>query len=335
MSLDRFAALVQTDVGGPLAAGSLALAPPVADEVDVEVSVCSLCHSDLHLLDGDWSAPRPLVPGHEIVGRVVRLGPAARGLVAGARVGVGWQAGACGACEACARGSVQLCVGGKERTCVGRPGGFARFVRARAPFCFPIPDALDDAHAAPLLCAGLTVFSPLERFGVGAGHRVGVVGCGGLGHLAVAFARARGAEVIVFDTDLSRADLARSLGASELRDARGPLPERAVDLLLVTTHAALDFSAWFAVVRLEGTMCLVGVPPGPVTVDADGLLDGQKTLTGSVVGTPATMRAMLTFASTSGVRPVIETAPLSRANDAVVALREGRARMRIVLEQDL
>jgi alcohol/geraniol dehydrogenase (NADP+) len=335
VSLDRFAALVQADVGAPLVRGSVDLAPPVADEVDVEVATCSLCHSDLHLLDGDWTAPRPLVPGHEIVGRVVRFGPDVTQLGLGARVGVGWQSGACGGCGPCTRGRAHLCTGGKERTCVGRPGGFARFVRARAPFCFPIPAELDDAHAAPLLCAGLTVFSPLARFGVGSGVRVGVVGCGGLGHLAIAFARAHGADVIAFDSDMSRAELATSLGASEMLDARGTLPREAVDLLLVTTHAALDFSAWLSVVRLEGTMCLVGVPPGPVVVDADGLLDGQKTVTGSVVGSPGTMREMLAFAAAHGVTPVIETAPLSRANDAVDRLREGRVRMRVVLEQDL
>lgn len=331
----EYTTLAQSEVGGPLARATARLAEPQRDEVDVRVRACSVCHSDLHLLDGEWSAPRPLVPGHEIAGEVVRVGPEVRGLRPGDRVGVGWQSGACGACAACERGRPHLCVGGKERTCVGRPGGFAELVRAREAFCFRLPSALDDAHAAPLLCAGLTVYSPLARLGVGEGTRVGVVGCGGLGHLAIAFARARGADVIAFDTDLSRRDLATALGASELLDARGALPGGVVDLLLVTTHAALDFSAWLEVVALEGTMCLVGVPPGPVTLATDGLLDGQKSVTGSVVGSPDTMREMLALAASRGITPVIERLPMSRAAEGVDRLRRGAARLRVVLEQDL
>lgn len=306
--------------------------PPEGHDVDVDVMTCSVCHSDVHLLDGDWGdVARPLVPGHEIVGRVVRAGEHAP-LALGAVVGIGWQSGSCGACAACLSAREHLCTGGKLRTCVGRQGGFASRVRCDARFCFELPRDLDPATAAPLLCAGLTVFSPLERLGVKAGTRVGVVGVGGLGHLAVRFARALGAEVVAFDPDHSKHELVLGLGASELVDARGPLPSSVCDLLLVTTHAPLVWNDWLRVLDLEGTLCLVGVSGAPLTVSADPLMDEQKTVTGSVIGSPATMRRMLALAAASSIVPIVERMPLDRANEAVARVREGAARMRVVLD---
>jgi uncharacterized zinc-type alcohol dehydrogenase-like protein len=309
--------------------------PPEGHDVDVEVASCSVCHSDVHLLDGDWGdVARPLVPGHEIVGRVVRAGAQA-GVSVGDVVGIGWQSGSCGACAACLSAREHLCTGGKLRTCVGRQGGFASHVRCDARFCFALPNGLELTSAAPLLCAGLTVFSPLERLGVSAGMRVGVVGVGGLGHLAVRFARALGAEVVAFDPDSSKRDLVLGLGASELVDARGPLPKGAVDLLLVTTHASLVWDEWMRVLDLEGTLCLVGVPGAPLTLSADPLMDEQKKVTGSVIGSPATMRRMLALAARERIAPVVEHMPLAHANEAVARVRYGAARMRVVLDVDV
>lgn len=308
--------------------------PPEGHDVDVEVMACSVCHSDVHLLDGDWGdVARPLVPGHEIVGRVVRAGDRAKESVAlGTLVGIGWQSGSCGVCNACRTAREHLCTGGKLRTCVGRQGGFATRVRCDARFTFELPRELDVRSAAPLLCAGLTVFSPLDRLGVGAGTRVGVVGIGGLGHLAVRFARALGADVIAFDPDLSKRELVLGLGASELVDARGALPRDAVDLLLVTTHAALAWDEWLRVLDLEGTLCLVGVSGAPLGFSADPLMDEQKKVTGSVIGSPASMRRMLALAAAQRIAPIVEHMPLERANDAIASVREGRARMRVVLD---
>jgi alcohol/geraniol dehydrogenase (NADP+) len=306
--------------------------PPEGHDVDVDVMTCSVCHSDVHLLDGDWGdVARPLVPGHEIVGRVARAGALAA-LAPGAVVGIGWQSGSCGACAACRSAREHLCTGGKLRTCVGRQGGFATRVRCDARFCFELPPGLEPQTAAPLLCAGLTVFSPLERLGAKAGMRVGVVGVGGLGHLAVRFARAMGAEVVAFDPDMSKRELVLGLGASDLVDAQGPLPAAAVDVLLVTTHAPLAWNDWLRVLDLEGTLCLVGVSGAPLTLSADPLMDEQKKVTGSVIGSPATMRRMLDVAATSGIAPIVERLPLDRANEAITRVREGRARMRIVLD---
>jgi uncharacterized zinc-type alcohol dehydrogenase-like protein len=306
--------------------------PPEGHDVDVEVMSCSVCHSDVHLLDGDWGdVARPLVPGHEIVGRVVGGGEHA-GVAIGTVVGIGWQSGSCDVCAACRSEREHLCTGGKVRTCVGRQGGFASRVRCDARFCFELPAALDVTSAAPLLCAGLTVFSPLERLGVRRGMRVGVVGVGGLGHLAVGFARALGAEVIAFDPDAAKKELVLGLGASELVDARGPLPPGVVDVLLVTTHANLAWNDWLRVLDLEGTLCLVGVPSAPVVVAADPLMDEQKRVTGSVIGSPATMRRMLAVAARDGIRPIVEHMGLERANEAVARVRSGAARMRVVLD---
>jgi uncharacterized zinc-type alcohol dehydrogenase-like protein len=305
---------------------------PEGHDVDVDVMSCSVCHSDVHLLDGDWGdVARPLVPGHEIVGRVARAGSRA-GLAAGTVVGIGWQSGSCGACAACLSQREHLCTGGKLRTCVGRQGGFASRVRCDARFCFELPSALDLGSAAPLLCAGLTVFSPLERLGAKPGMRVGVVGVGGLGHLAVRFARALGAEVVAFDPDQSKRELVRGLGASELVDARGPLPPGVVDLLLVTTHAELAWDAWLRVLDLEGTLCLVGVPGAPLRFAADPLMDEQKKVTGSVIGSPEAMRRMLALAADRRIAPIVEHMPLARANEAIERVRSGAARMRVVLD---
>ena len=333
MSTSAIHALAQSAPGKPLESVVLDARPaPEGHDVDVDVISCSVCHSDVHLLDGDWGeVARPLVPGHEIIGRVVRAGERAR-IALGTMVGIGWQSGSCGACAACTSQREHLCTGGKLRTCVGRQGGFATSVRCDARFCFELPPGLDVASAAPLLCAGLTVFSPLDRLGVTAGTRVGVVGVGGLGHLAVRFARAMGAEVIAFDPAADKRELVRALGASDLVDARGALPPACVDLLLVTTHAALVWDDWLRVLDLEGTLCLVGVPGAPLRLSADPLMDEQKKITGSVIGSPSTMRRMLAIAAAQQIAPIVEHMPLGKANDAVARVREGRARMRVVLD---
>lgn len=311
-------AYAQEKAGGPLAAVELPDAPPpAAREIDVDVLHCSVCHSDVHLLDGDWGAPRPLVPGHEIVGRRVSDG---------ALVGIGWQAGACGTCAACLTAREHLCTGGKLRTCVGRQGGFATRVRVDARFAFELPPALDPRVAAPLFCAGLTVFSPLERLGVGARSNVAVVGLGGLGHLAVRFAKAMGARVTAFDRTDGKRRVAEELGADAFGTGEG------FDVVLVTTHANLDWDAWMQRLALEGTLCFVGVPSAKVVVSPERLLDEQKSVTGSVIGSPATIRRMLAFAATNQVAPIVERMPLERANEAVARVRSGEARMRIVLD---
>jgi alcohol/geraniol dehydrogenase (NADP+) len=312
-------------------------APALADlEVEIEVLHCGVCHSDLHLLDGDWGEPvRPLVPGHEIVGRVTRVGLKVppESVTLGMTVGLGWQAGACFLCRECLAGNVHLCSKGKVRTCVGRPGGFAERVLADYRFCFALPEGLNLADAAPLLCAGLTVFSPMRRFVFEPGAQVCIVGLGGLGHLAVQFAHKMGAIVSVVDADASRQALATEFGASHFYPAEAPPPAESFDRVFVTTHAALDWNVWMTALRSEGVLCLIGVPKGAVTVEVDPLLDGQKILTGSVIGSPSTMREMLSFATKHGVSARVSHLPMKEANLALKRLKAGEAKLRIVLDR--
>ncbi len=306
-----------------------------ATEVEIAVEVCALCHSDLHLIDNDWGISQyPLVPGHEIVGRVTSVGSQVTGIHPGDRVGLGWQCGACGNCPSCLSSHPHLCTGGKKRTCVNQYGGFAERVRGGYEFVYPIPDSISTGHAAPLLCAGLTVFSALERHVIRKGMKVGIIGVGGLGHLAVQFAAKMGSHVVAFDVEAERLELARRLGAEEAFLV-GELPEHGnLDLLLSTTSANLDWDLWLDRLALNGTLCLLGYPSHAISLSADRLLDGQKSVTGSVIGSPATMRAMLSFAAAHGIRPMVEEMPISRINEAIHRLRNNDVRFRIVLKMD-
>jgi uncharacterized zinc-type alcohol dehydrogenase-like protein len=309
-----------------------------AHEVEIEVSHCGVCRSDVHLVDDDWGYGRyPLVPGHEIVGTIRQVGSAVTELCPGQRVGVGWQAGSCGRCHACTHEQQNLC-GEQSRTCVGRSGGFAERVRVDARFAHPIPDALRSDHAAPLLCAGATVFAPLERHHVAPGMRVGVIGLGGLGHLAVQFARAFGAEVAVFSASPDKTALALELGASRViasndRDALGRERER-YDLILSTVHVELDWARYVRALRPGGNLCLLGVPNAKLTVPIGMLVDGQRSISGSVIASPAGIRRTLACAANSGVRPIIEVLPMAEAERGLARTRDGSARLRVVLTRE-
>ncbi len=184
-----------------------------ANEVEIKISHCGVCHSDVHLIDNDWGISKyPFIPGHEIIGTVVAVGSAVKDRTMGERVGVGWQANSCGICEWCRQGEEHLCAKAQP-TCVGRNGGFADKVRVNSRFAVPVPAGLESESAAPLLCAGITVYAPLRNHGVRPSSRVGVIGIGGLGHLGIQFARAFGAEVTAFSTSKDKAAEAKSLGA--------------------------------------------------------------------------------------------------------------------------
>lgn len=300
-------------------------------EVLVRVTHCGICHSDLHLIDDDWgSSAYPLVPGHEVVGIVERCGAEVRELRLGQRVGVGWQCGACFACEQCEAGHENACA--KLRaTCKGHFGGFAEHVVVDARFAFSLPDALPSAEAAPLMCAGATVYSALRRGQTGPGMRLGVLGLGGLGHLAVLFGRALGAEVAVLSSSASKADDARALGASRFVTEPAEL-RRSLDLLLVTVPVDLTWRHYLATLRPFGRMAFVGAPPGPLAIDIGTMIDRQIGVFGSMIGSRATITAMLHLAADKGIRAWVERMPMADAQQALERVREGKARHRIVLE---
>lgn len=322
----------------PLESYSFKLDPIRAHDVEIEVQACSICHSDVHLIDDDWGISRfPLVPGHEVVGKIVDRGAAVTTFAVGDIVGVGWQCGACGQCVACTTGHSNLCTGGKRRTCVDQPGAFASRVRSDERFAFKLPAGLDAQTAAPLFCAGVTVFAPLLRHHIDSKSRVAVVGLGGLGHLAVQFARGFGAEVTVFDPQEGKRDEARALGAERLHGvdqetlARLTASSERYDFVLSTTPASLVWDQWLNLVALNGTLCLAGIPLKPLKFSCDHLIDGQKKVTGSAIGSPDDMRAMLTFAAKHRVQPHVETTSFANVNAALEKVRQGQARYRMVL----
>lgn len=310
-------------------------APLGAQDVEIRISHCGVCHSDLHLISDDWGVSRyPLVPGHEIIGSVTRLGPGVTHLQAGQRVGVGWQRSSCGECEWCLRGDGNLC-DKSQATCVRHHGGFAEAIVIDSRYAFPIPDALGSAEAAPLLCAGVTVFSPLHRHGIGKGNRVGVLGIGGLGHLALQFAAALGAEVTALSSSPSKERDARGFGAtdfldtSDLEAVRGR--RRTLDYILSTVHVTQPWREYLRMLRPDGTLCFVGAAP-EFELRAGDFTSGQRYMTGSGIGGPRVMQEMLSFAARHRVLPQIETVPMREVNAAVAKVAANTARYRMVLE---
>lgn len=303
-------------------------------DVEVRISHCGICHSDVHLVDGDWGVGGyPMVPGHEIVGSVAASGPEVRQLAPGQRVGVGWQRGACLECEWCVSGQENLCAR-EVATCVDRHGGFAERIRVDGRFAFPIPEALASEHAAPLLCGGVTVYAPLARW-VRPAMRVGVVGIGGLGHLALQFARAMGCEVTAISSSADKQREALELGAHRFVVAGEPKALRAaagtLDFLLSTAFLKQDWKGLLRTLRPNGVLCLVGAPDEPLRLDAGAILGRQLSVTTSAIGGRPALRAMLDFAARHAIAPRVQLRPMAEANAALAEVREGRARYRVVL----
>jgi len=321
--------------GKPLEPFSFEPRPLGPEDVEVAISHCGLCHSDLHLINDDWRMSRyPLVPGHEIVGTVSSTGAAVKGLKTGQRVGVGWQSASCGSCEWCERGEDNFCPS-NVATCLPGPGGFADRIRVSARFAIPIPEALPSQDAAPLMCGGITVYTPLRESGVGAQSRVGIIGVGGLGHLAVQFARARGCEVTAFSTSPDKEKEARALGAHRFVATRDPAALKALansfDFILSTVSADLPWMDYVSALRPRGELCFVGVPPVPVSLPVFPLIGGNKRLSGSNTGSPAGLREMLEVAARHGVRARTELFPLKEVNTALARVARNEVRYRAVL----
>lgn len=304
-------------------------------EVEIKISHCGVCRSDIHLIDNDWGISKyPFIPGHEIVGTVVGVGEHVRNLEVGQRVGVGWQADSCGICEWCRKGEEHLCAL-SQPTCVGRNGGFADKVRVNSRFAIPLPKALDSENAAPLLCAGITVYSPLRNHGVRPSSRVGVIGIGGLGHLGIQFARVFGAEVTAFSTSKDKENEALELGAHHFINTRdtGALKKVAgsFDLLLSTINADQDWSSYVNALRPNGVLCFVGAPSSAIQLQAPPLIGGQRAICGSSIGSPSDLSEMLDVAARHGVKAITESFAMAKASDAVSRVKKNQVRYRAVL----
>ena len=306
------------------------------DEVEVRISHCGVCHSDVHLIDNDWGMSKyPFIPGHEIVGAVTAAGSSVESLKVGDRVGIGWQSDSCGVCEWCRQGEEHLCTTKNQATCVGRNGGYADAVRVNWRFAIPVPAALESENVAPLLCGGITVYTPLRTHGVRPSSRVGVIGIGGLGHMGLQFARAFGAEVTAFSTSKDKEQEARKLGAHHFVNTRetGAMKKLAgcFDLLLSTVNADQDWMGYIGALRPKGTLCLVGVPPSPIALQAFALVGRQKALAGSPTGSPHDIAEMLDVAARHGVKAVTERFAMDKANEAVAKVKKNQVRYRAVL----
>lgn len=313
---------------------------PLGDEeVEIAVSHCGICHSDLSMLDNDWGMTQyPFVPGHEAVGIVNAVGARVTTVRVGDRVGLGWYSKSCMTCRQCMRGDHNLCAT-PEATIVGRYGAFADKVRCHHAWAVPLPGALDPAKAGPLFCGGITVFNPFVQFDVRPTHRVGVVGIGGLGHLALQFANKWGCEVVAFSSSAGKEAEAKKLGAhiviNSKDDAAMASLNGSLDFILVTVNVPLNWPAYINALAPRGRLHFVGAVAEPIPVAVFPMIMGQKSLSGSPLGSPSTTADMLNFCARHGIGPVTETFPLSKVNDALTHLRAGKARYRIVLENDL
>jgi propanol-preferring alcohol dehydrogenase len=334
-------AAVLQQFGQPLALLELPLPELAPDEVLLRVQACGVCHSDLHIVDGDTpafkAATKPqLIPGHEVVGTVVARGAEATPLEIGQRVGVAWLHHACGRCEWCTGGCENLCRQGSV-TGMHVDGGYAEFMRAKASHALPIPDQLSSVEAAPLFCAGVTSYRALHQAGVGAGQRVAVVGVGGLGHLAVQIAVAAGATVIAIDIADDKLAAARAAGAAHAFDARAAETPKAVRALggahiaVVTSAARAAYDLAIRLLRPTGTLAVVGLPTEPLQFGALALVTGEIRIQGSAVGTRDDLRATLDLAAAGKLRCHCHTRPLAQANQALDDLRAGRVQGRTVL----
>ena len=306
-----------------------------ADEVEVKISHCGVCYSDIHLIDNDWGLSKyPFIPGHEVVGTVSAVGSQVQDRVVGERVGIGWQADSCGICEWCRRGEEHLCAKAQP-TCMGRNGGYADRIRVDARFAIPVPETLESESVAPLLCAGITVYSPLRNHGVRPSSRVGVIGIGGLGHLGLQFARAFGAEVTAFSTSKDKEKEAEQMGAHHFVNTRdtGALKKVAgcFDLLLSTVNADQDWAGYVGALRPNGVLCLLGAPAAPVALPGGAMISGQKAMVGSSTGSPTDIAEMLDVAARHGVKSVTEKYAMAKANEAIAKVKKNQVRYRAVL----
>lgn len=334
-------AAVLADFGRALVLEDVAQPLPEADEVLLQVEVCGVCHSDLHIALGDLAGfrgvtkPR-LIPGHEVVGRIVAKGAAVDQLNLGDRVGVAWLHSACGVCEQCTEGRENLCRKGVV-TGLMVDGGYAEFMRAKASHALRVPDALSSEQAAPLFCAGVTVYRALKNAQVVAGQRVAVFGIGGLGHLAVQVARAFAAEVIALDVSDDKLALARELGATTVLNVADPEALKAIRKLggahvaVVTSAAKAAYDMAFKCLRPAGTLAVVGLPPDALSFQALGIVGNEIRIVGAAVGTREDMRAVLDLAVAGKLRCQIEMQPLAAVNEVFARMQRGAISGRVVL----
>ncbi len=331
--INAYAALSQS---APLTPYRYDPGPLGSDEVSIDIKYCGICHSDLSMIDNDWGmSTYPLVPGHEVIGSIAAMGQDVKNLEIGQTVGIGWHSGYCHHCPACESGDQNLCANATA-TIVGHHGGFADQMRAKANSVFLLPPGIDQRSAGPLFCGGITVFNPLLQFNVQPTDRVGIIGIGGLGHLACQFLNAWGCEVTAFTSTSNKKKLLKKLGvhhvinskdASALEKNTGQF-----DFIISTVNQEMDWNLYLNTLKPKGRLHNVGGVLSPLDINAFNLIMGQKQVSGSPVGGPTNIRKMLTFCARHHIQPIIEIFAMQDVNQALSHLQSGKARFRVVLE---
>jgi len=327
---------VQAVGPGKLELTEKALVEPSPGHVRVRVEACGVCHTDSVTIEGVLPVQWPRVPGHEVVGRIDSVGDHVEGWAVGQRVGVGLLAGSCGHCDRCRAGDLVNCRN-QGYTGVQFDGGYAEVLVAKATALVSVPDDLASADAAPLLCAGLTTFSALRNAPARAGDLVAVLGIGGLGHLAVQYARHMGFEVAAIGRGAEKAELARKLGAHHYIDSAATPPAQALQalggaaLVVGTVSAGKGMAETIKGLRPRGELLVLGAPSEPIQVSASDLFFSSRKIEGALTGDPATGDATLRFSVLTGILPMIEKMPLERAAEAYARMVAGKARFRMVL----
>jgi uncharacterized zinc-type alcohol dehydrogenase-like protein len=332
----------------PLASDTIARRDPTEHDVQIEILFCGICHSDVHAVRNEWSdflsTTYPIVPGHEIVGRVTKVGSAVTKYKPGDLAGVGCLVDSDGTCPHCKTGLEQFCPNptltynspDKHKTAPVTYGGYSDSVVVDERFVLRVPDNLDLAGVAPLLCAGITTYSPLRHWGVTKGKKVGVVGIGGLGHMGVKFARAFGARVVVFTTSPDKKEDALRLGADEVVVSRNAdeMQQHAgsFDFILDTVSANHDINAYLNLLRLDGNITLVGAPEKPLEVAAFSLIVARRSLSGSSIGGIAQTQEMLDFCGEHNITADVEVIPIQKVNEAYERLLKSDVKYRFCID---
>ncbi|UII25721.1 NAD(P)-dependent alcohol dehydrogenase [Fulvivirga maritima] len=316
----------------------------LSNDVEIEILYCGICHSDLHALHNDWGGTTyPIVPGHEIVGKVTKVGPAVTKLKEGDLAAIGCIVDSCGHCQHCNHGDEQFCEEGwtlvfnaPDRHLGGVTyGGFSERIVADADYVLKMPEFDDLAATAPLLCAGITVYSPLKHWEVGPGKKVGIVGIGGLGHMAIKIAKAMGAEVTVFTTSPSKVEDAKRLGADEAVLSKDPEQMKAqsgFDMILDTVSAKHDVNAYINTLKVDGSLVLVGLPNEPLEIGAFSVVSGRRSFAGSNIGGIAETQEMLEFCKEHNITADIELLKTSQINEGFERLEKNDVKYRFVID---
>lgn len=316
------------------------------DDVAIEIDYCGVCHTDIHFVENDWGFTQyPIVPGHEIIGRVTAVGEKVQGFRVGQRVGVGCMVDSCRKCEACREGLEQYCLEGSTLTYNGVDrydqsitfGGYSQRIVVSDRFVVNIPDALDPARAAPLLCAGITTYSPLRYFGVGPEHRIGVIGMGGLGHMGVKFAKALGAEVTLFTRSESKVAEARHQGADHVivstDEEQLASAAESFDFMLDTVPVQHDLNPYLQCLRYDGTHILVGLlDPVEPPLQAAGLVFKRRVLAGSLIGGMPETQEVVDFCAEHGIECDVEMLDIRHINEAYERMKRGDVKYRFVID---